>query len=325
MEIQVASQANYVLSNPTTRTVDYSYTIRNPGPNDVKNAVLNIATPVSDEGQLVLSLDWASPPNRYFTDPFGTRVASFDIGTIRRDTTVVVGFTAQVQLWSIAYVIDPDVVGTVRDTPLEISNLYTIDGSYYAISDSLVISTAQAVVGSETNPYLMAIQIHDYVATTLDYVFDNVRDPVPEVLRRGSGSCSEFSFAFIALARASGLAARFAHAWATGEHATHSHELEATDSVEDTSGHRWVEVYVPGYGWIPFDPTWDRERHVFPGMAKQTYIGARPMVTLVRNRGGGTSREYLWEVYPTKFSSLNSRQTERSQVAIWSFPDGRGG
>jgi transglutaminase-like putative cysteine protease len=68
----------------------------------------------------------------------------------------------------------------------------------------------------------------------------------PETLARGSGSCRDLAVLFIEAVRSLGFGARIVSgylynplAWPEGGRATHA----------------WAEVYVPGAGWITFDPT----------------------------------------------------------------------
>jgi hypothetical protein len=82
------------------------------------------------------------------------------------------------------------------------------------------------------------------VRTRLTYNNDGRWDDAPQVLRQGHGSCSEYNFLFVALCRASGLPARYAGATA---------RRNDDGTYEDTVHHRWSEVYLPGYGWMPVD------------------------------------------------------------------------
>jgi transglutaminase-like putative cysteine protease len=67
----------------------------------------------------------------------------------------------------------------------------------------------------------------------------------PTVLKRGTGSCSEYTFVYIAMCRAAGLPARYVGAIT----------VRGDDASWDDVHHRWVEIYLPGYGWIPVDPS----------------------------------------------------------------------
>jgi transglutaminase-like putative cysteine protease len=67
-----------------------------------------------------------------------------------------------------------------------------------------------------------------------------------ETLSLGSGSCRDIAALFIEAARHLGFGARAVSGY-----------LYAPDQAENDPGstHAWAEVYLPGAGWIPFDPT----------------------------------------------------------------------
>lgn len=66
-----------------------------------------------------------------------------------------------------------------------------------------------------------------------------------ETLSLGSGSCRDFAALFIESAHLLGIAARFV----TGYLNT------PTSQLDFGATHAWAEVYLPGAGWIGFDPT----------------------------------------------------------------------
>jgi len=66
-------------------------------------------------------------------------------------------------------------------------------------------------------------------------------------LRLVSGSCRDLAVLMIAGLRSLGFAARFASGY-----------LNVADSDESLTGcntHAWVQAYVPGPGWVDFDPS----------------------------------------------------------------------
>jgi transglutaminase-like putative cysteine protease len=65
-----------------------------------------------------------------------------------------------------------------------------------------------------------------------------------ETLAARQGSCRDSAWLFVQIARNLGLAARFVSGYLV--------ELGETDTVDL---HAWTEIYLPGAGWVGFDPT----------------------------------------------------------------------
>ncbi|MFQ6033596.1 MAG: transglutaminase family protein, partial [Candidatus Bipolaricaulia bacterium] len=279
----------------------------NVGPGTIRDLHIYAAVPPALPEQDLFQLSWSPEPSRYLRDRYGQEIADFEVGTLKPGEAVTLGFTAVGRFWRIKYNIDPGEVGSLDEIPEEVRSLYLADGPYYRISDPLIVETARRVVGDEKNPYLMALRIHDFVAETLDYKLDGRWDDAVTVLRRGSGSCSEFTFLFIAMARAVGLPARYAggsvyipsQAWG--------------GRFIDRYNHRWAEVYIPGYGWVPFDPTWDHPQS--GGPVSHEYAGSHGYA-LVFDRGDNGG--YLGISYIDAASSSAGLEEERA--IIWSEP-----
>jgi transglutaminase-like putative cysteine protease len=73
------------------------------------------------------------------------------------------------------------------------------------------------------------------------------QDPI-KTLKLGSGSCRDLAVLMIAALRSFGIAARFVSGYLN---------LDDDDDDRVTGGntHAWVQVYVPGPGWVDFDPS----------------------------------------------------------------------
>jgi len=75
-----------------------------------------------------------------------------------------------------------------------------------------------------------------------------VQDPL-HTLSFGSGSCRDLAMLMIAALRSRGISARFVSGYV--------HLARAEDEDELTGGntHAWVQAYIPGPGWVDFDPS----------------------------------------------------------------------
>jgi transglutaminase-like putative cysteine protease len=81
-----------------------------------------------------------------------------------------------------------------------------------------------------------------------------VDTPVEEVVRQGRGVCQDMAHLMLAVARRRGVGARYVSGW-----------LNLPGREEPGESHAWVELAVPGRGWIEFDPT-------HPGPAQEHYV-----------------------------------------------------
>ena len=70
-----------------------------------------------------------------------------------------------------------------------------------------------------------------------------------ETLERGRGSCRDFALLMIEAVRSLGFAARFVSGYIFVP------ETDPDDTVGGGATHAWLQVYLPGAGWIDFDPT----------------------------------------------------------------------
>lgn len=72
-----------------------------------------------------------------------------------------------------------------------------------------------------------------------------------ETLRLGSGTCRDFALLMIEAVRSLGLAARFVTGY------LYDPALDGAGPGLSGAGatHAWVQVYLPGAGWVEFDPT----------------------------------------------------------------------
>ncbi len=252
----------------------------NFGPDEVGVVDIYIAIPRNLPNQRLLKeIEFIPVPNDILIDQYGQKVAYYQIKDIYTMEHHSIKEVIEVELSSVNYFILPSKVKSLKEIPKDIRSAYLQDNERFGIKDPYIQTSLKEAIGNEKNPYWIARKVLNYVADKIDYERIGGWDITPEVLKRGKGSCSEYAYAYISMMRAAGVPARYVG----------SVVQRGDRSSIDRIFHRWVEVYLPGYGWIPVDPS--AADSPLP-RRKALAIGHRPYGYLITTIGGGDS-EYL--------------------------------
>ena len=267
----------YSVTRPRYFSISFTHTATGIG-----YCTTNLAVPVGGLHQsLTRDITYNPSGISTATDQWGQEVSRYS-RTVGGSSTVIYDLGAVT--YNLRYYLDPDVCGTVADIPGEIISEYTIDGTKFDITNPIVVNAATAAVGSETNLYWMYRNIHDYIIANLSSGYGPPGwGSAPEVLSYGQGTCSEYSYVFVAMCRAAGLPARY-----QGGSRLRVDDVPYTDEVF----HRWGEMYIPYYGgWLPVDCI--RDDRSYPG-ARLQHFGGIPNTFFVTTTGGGDSTYLDW-------------------------------
>ena len=285
---------------------------RNYGPGTVKTLDIYLPIPENRDNQSLLGPVRFDPkPNEMIEDSWGQKIAHFQFKDLKGYSIVRPGWKVDARILAVEYFIYPDKVRTLDDIPLDIRNKFTQDGDKYRVSDPYIQELARKIAGQEKNPYWIVRRIYEYLADHLEYNLKPVGgwNPAPTALRRGTASCSEYSYSMIALCRTLGVPIRYVGAVS----------LRGDDASFDDVFHRWTEVYLPPYGWIPFDVNkGDRGEGAPPGdkVLGIGNIAARYIITT--ENGGGD--QYLWfgYNYGFKWTSEDRCRIHEESYGLWS-------
>ncbi len=187
-------------------------------------------------------------PDDVFDEAQGNRLAFWNVNY---RSTAEYSIAFRIDLAPIKYQIDPGNLGAY-DTSSPEYQLYTKATATIQSAHAEIVSLANQIAGSETNPYYQARAIHAWVVENVRGWSQGGEPPGRDaltVLRARSAGCDGFSALFIALLRARGIPARFV----AGIHTGYRGYFTTTDDWRQMGFHAWTEFHLPGYGWIQSD------------------------------------------------------------------------
>lgn len=121
---------------------------------------------------------------------------------------------------------------------------------------------AESITASSASVYEKAKAIEQYFKEE-NYSYDRADVAVPGegedyvdqfLFDTRQGYCDNFSSSMVVMLRAVDIPARWVKGFAPGELIV-DEEGDRTYRISNDEAHSWVEAYMPGIGWIPFEPT----------------------------------------------------------------------
>jgi transglutaminase-like putative cysteine protease len=131
-----------------------------------------------------------------------------------------------------------------------------------------------------------AICRHVYRTFTYKPRSTGVTTLATDAIKLKAGVCQDFAHVALGMCRCSGIPARYVSGYFI--------KSQRQDNEEEAS-HAWIEAFVPGFGWAPYDPTHDRaadERYIKAASGRD-YADIRPVSGTYR---GGKTRSLSVEV-----------------------------
>ena len=279
-QMKKSDDDNFIRGKYRTAKLIFTQTAMNFGPGKATTIDLYFAIPHSMDNQDIIGeVEFSINPTKIITDKWGQQIAYFHFDNVKAGEKVHVDMYVKAKMFDTRYFIYPDKVGFLNEIPEKLKDTYLVDDEKYDFNNPIIRNALKEAIGNETNVYKIVKEIYYYLHEKLYYERSGGWNTAPTVLERGNGSCSEYTFVFISMCRAAGVPARYVGS-----------VVERGESASmDEVFHRWVEVYLPNYGWIPVDPSGGDE--ALPA-DKARYFGFTGRRFLITTTGGGNS-EYL--------------------------------
>ena len=212
--------------------------------------------------QRVLSTDWKIDPQPYDYyeryDYFGNNTAYFSIHQFHDILVVTVSSfveTSKPQVTQdgaqITWEAAKDFIHSDQSPETLFASQFVLDSPSINVS-SMLYDYAQPSFRPDRS---MIAAVHDlmqriYNDFKYDPEFSTISTPLNDVMKHRSGVCQDFAHLAIGCLRSMGLAARYVSGYIETEPPEGKERLVGADA-----SHAWFSVYIPGIGWLDFDPT----------------------------------------------------------------------
>jgi len=204
----------------------------------------------------LVSIDLTITPAATVTwaqDVFGNAVATAYFKA--ESANLVIESIAELELDAAAWPVF-DIAASARNYPFQYSrdewtDLAALTVQQYPDPARRLRNWACGFVRDTPTDTLALLKDLSYGVSTLVYQSredDGTQSPL-QTLDRGRGSCRDFAVLFVEAARGLGFGARIVSGY------LYNPNQSLVGSSDAGSTHAWAEVYVPGEGWIGFDPT----------------------------------------------------------------------
>ena len=227
-------------------------------------------------------------PNDYqlVTDEYGNRYAEFDLSDMPAGRSVEIRLAYRVAVHELAY----DLGSCRGDLPDE----FTQAERHVESKNPQIVTLSRSLSEGKGSACKQVRAFYDYVGNNLVYSFNGADWGAQAALGEMGADCTEYASLMMALSRAAGFPARYLEGlWARGQ------------ADEDArTEHAWLEVYLPGVGWAPMDPTLGRS-----SLSRETYFAHLPpdhiIVTVGRNPSTLRGASYFTHLYwPGKSTTI---------------------
>lgn len=203
-----------------------------------------------------IDIDEITPtPRKIYRDSEGNVIASFELAANKEDRIKVTGYISSSQ----------DAYDIVTKNPMDItfseylekirndkgSSKYLTPTKYWEVQDPFIQQKASELKEEKETLHDVVDAVYQYVNDTLTYdevkaSSENERIGAVKALTGGASVCMEYADSMIAILRAQGIPARAALGYAN-----------ITDTPVELIRHQWLQIWIPDYGWLSIDPTFE--------------------------------------------------------------------
>jgi transglutaminase-like putative cysteine protease len=249
--------------------------------------------PLQGVRQTAIQVDPAPAFLRHRKDYFGNEVSTFAVIDVHYSLTATAKSLVEVSRAesemdsSISWVDSRDAIAAIEDdSTLEASEFLYPSPYVPALADLAAFARTTFMPGRPLLEAASELSHRIHEEFKYDPKATSINTPLVDVLRKRRGVCQDYAHVMIGALRSVRLAARYVSGY-----------VRSGPKVQGAqASHAWISVFVPGTGWIAFDPTND----VMPTDGHVTLAWGRDYGDVTPVKGvtlGGGGQAVAVEVY----------------------------
>jgi transglutaminase-like putative cysteine protease len=217
---------------------------------------LSLPREFSETNQKVYFEKVSPPPKDIYQDTEGNILALFEVPANQNSKIVITGYISVEQDeyredWDYFDMDYNEYLDSIKGS--EYLRRYLNATKYWDINDDFIKQEARTVKEGQQTLLDVIKSNYQYINENLEYdenkaTSENERIGATEALLGGASVCMEYADVMIALLRAQGIPSRAAIGYAN---------LKEIAPSREQVRHQWVQVWIPEYGWLSVDPTFE--------------------------------------------------------------------
>lgn len=242
-----------IVREETKIDFEVDVTVRNTGNSTAFNIPLRLGMPTDHPpGQYVTKIETSEEPRNITVDSRGNKDIDYIIEKLEPDSEKKFILNMSLRFLSVDFNIQKNKIGK----PGEDRNLtrYLLETQHINVNDSGIQEVALEIARRSNDTLDIARNTYDWVVKNIDYELVPGEATAADTLKNRKGDSGELGALFVTLMRANGIPAKRINGWG------HRFRMGEVTYQQNVS-HGWAEFYLPGYGWIPADPTFGKERY----------------------------------------------------------------
>lgn len=148
---------------------------------------------------------------------------------------------------------------------------YLLESIFIRKTDKAIKAYAAVSFQDNRSVFEAAYELMQRIYTDFDFdaEFSTISTPIEEVMQEKRGVCQDFAQIAIACIRSVGLPARYISGYIETLPPPGKTKLVGADA-----SHAWFSIFIPGFGWVDFDPTNNmipKDQHIVVGWGRDYY------------------------------------------------------
>ncbi len=174
---------------------------------------------------------------------------------------------------------------------LQVTNSANLAASQFILESPLIRKIPDEIKNYAFESFHASRSVFDTVVELMERIhrdfqfvpgFTDITTGLDEVIKSRKGVCQDFAHLAIACIRSVGLPARYVSGYIETIPPEGAEKLVGADST-----HAWFSIYIPGFGWLDFDPTNNQipaNRHIVVAWGRD-YYDVTPLKGVIYTNG----------------------------------------